>query len=418
MSVVDRLKSGWNAFRQNETTRQSYDDYGPGYRARPDAVRMHYSNERSIIGSIYNQIAIDVASISVTHAKMDDNGQFVENMKGPLQECLTVQANLDQAASAFKMDAALSLCDEGAIAIVPVDTSVDPEKNDEFDILTMRIGKIVEWFPEHVRVSVYNQKTGQREEVTLSKRYVGIVENPLSSVMNAPNSTLQRLIRKLNLLDLVDEQSSSGKLDLIFQLPYTVKSETKRAQAEKRKHDIEVQLRDSKYGIAYVDSTEKITQLNRPADNNLLAQIESLTKTLYEQLGVGEEVFAGTADEQAMLNYFNRTIEPIIRAITEEMNRKFLSPAKRQNHERIVYRRDPFSLVPVMQLAEIADKMTRNEVLSSNEVRGIMGYSKSADPDADKLRNANINQSAAREETPNHGDSSEEVIRQNGRTEA
>ena len=411
MGLVDRLKNSWNAFVVNESNRQSYSDYGPSYRIRPDAIRLSSASERSIVGSIYNQIGIDVATISMNHVKIDENGQFLEDVDSGLQRCLNIEANLDQAATAFKLDCAITLCDEGVIAIVPTDTSVDPDKNESFDVLALRVGKITEWYPEHVRVSTYNQKTGMREEVTLPKKWVGIVENPLASVMNAPNSTLQRLIRKLNLLDMVDEQTSSGKLDLIFQLPYTVRTDTKRAQAEKRKKDIEVQLRDSKYGIAYVDSAEKITQLNRPAENTLLQQIEYLTKNLYEQLGVSEEVFAGTANEQSMLNYHNRTIEPIVKAITEEMNRKFLSDSARKNHERVSYRRNPFSLVPVDKLAEIADKMTRNEIMSSNEIRGVIGLRRSDDPEASKLKNSNINQGSGPAQTPPE---EEEVTRQNG----
>ena len=394
MGFVERLKTGWSAFLQNGTEPQFSYDYGPSYSMRPDRRRMMSSNERSIISSIYTQIALDVASVQIQHVRVDDNNRYLEEISSGLNNCLSVEANIDQAASAFKIDMALTLCDKGTIAIVPVETSTDPFQTDGYDIRSLRVGEIIEWMPQHVRVRVYNDKTGQREDLVLPKRIVAIVENPMSAIMNAPNSTLQRLIRKLNLLDAIDEQSGSGKLDLIIQLPYAVKNDTRKQQAEIRRKNLEDQLQGSKYGVAYTDSTEHITQLNRPTENNLMSQIEYLTKMLYSQLGINETVFDGTANEETMLNYNNRTIEPIVKAISEEMHRKFLSKTARSQKQRILYSRNPFSLVPVQQLAEIADKFTRNEILTSNEIRGIIGYHPvKDDPKADKLINSNLNQS-------------------------
>lgn len=391
-SIGDRLKHAWNAFtnQKSEDEEYSYQNYGVSYGGRADKTRRTTSNERSLVSSIFTRVGIDVAAVDMRHVRLDENEQYLETINSGLNYCLTVEANLDQAARAFRQDMAMTMFDKGVIAIVPVDTDINPEMTGGYDIKTLRVGEIVEWFPEHVRVSLYNQKTGKRQEVKLSKHVVAIVENPLYSVMNEPNSTLQRLIRKLNLLDAVDEASSSGKLDLIIQLPYVIKSEARKQQAEQRAKDIEFQLQGSKYGIAYTDGTERITQLNRPAENNMLAQVEYLTKMLYSQLGVTEEVFNGTADEKTMLNYYNRTIEPILGAISEAIARTFLTKTARTQLQSIIYIRDPFKLVAISDVAEIADKFTRNEILSSNEVRGIIGFKPSKDPKADELSNKNL----------------------------
>jgi len=391
-SIGDRLKHAWNAFTnpKDEEEAYSYQSYGTSYGGRADKTRRTTSTERSLVSSIFTRVGIDVAAVDMRHVRLDENDQYLETINSGLNYCLTVEANLDQAARAFRQDIAMTMFDKGVIAIVPVDTDINPELSGGYDIKTMRVGEIVEWFPEHVRVSLYNQKTGKRQEVKLSKYTVAIVENPLYSVMNEPNSTLQRLIRKLNLLDAVDEASSSGKLDLIIQLPYVIKSEARKQQAEQRAKDIEFQLQGSKYGIAYTDGTERITQLNRPAENNMLSQVEYLTKMLYSQLGVTEEVFNGTADEKTMLNYYNRTIEPILGAISEAIARTFLTKTARTQLQSVVYIRDPFKLVAISDVAEIADKFTRNEILSSNEVRGIIGFKPSKDPKADELTNKNL----------------------------
>lgn len=365
---------------------------GVAYGGRPDRVRLTISNERSIISSIYTRLGIDIASVDIRHVRLDDDGRYLEDIKSGLQECLTVEANLDQAARAFRQDIAMTLFDRGVAAIVPVDTTVDPTQSGSFDIKTLRVGWITQWYPSHVRVDVYNQRTGRREEVTLEKRFVAIVENPLYAVMNEPNSTLQRLIRKLNLLDAADEQSSSGKLDMIIQLPYVIKSDARRLAAEQRRKDIEFQLKGSKYGIAYTDGTEKITQLNRPAENNLLTQIQYLTEKLYSELGLTPEVMNGTADEKAMLNYNNRTIEPIVAAIIEAMRRTFLTKTARSQNQSVMGFRDPFKFVPVTDIAEIADKFARNEITSANEIRTAIGFKPSKDPKADELRNSNMPQ--------------------------
>jgi len=393
-----RLKHAWNAFvNQDVDTRlRSWTgDYGASYGSRPDRVRLNWSSERSIISSIYTRIGIDVASVNIQHVRLDNEGRFTEEIKSGLNNCLSVEANVDQAARAFRQDVTMSLIDKGCIAVVPVDTTLNPELSGSFDIKTMRVGEIVAWYPRHVRVNLYNELLGRREEITLEKRIVAIIENPLYSVMNEPNSTLQRLIRKLNFLDAIDEQSASGKLDLIIQLPYVIKSEARRQQAEQRRTDIEFQLKGSQYGIAYTDGTEKITQLNRPAENNLLAQIEYLTKMLYGQLGLTEEVMNGTADEAAMLNYINRTVEPILAAITEAMKRTFLTQTARTQLQSIAYFRDPFKLIPIKDFAEIVDKLTRNEVVSANEIRGVLGWKPSKDPKADQLINSNMPQQSA-----------------------
>lgn len=388
----DALKHAWNVFtNQNAGLGPAYTgDYGASYGVRPDRVRLHFSNERSIISSIYTRIAIDVSSIDMRHVRLDDQKRYLEDIDSGLNNCLTVEANIDQAATAFRRDIALTLCDHGVAALVPVDTSISPEKSGGFDILTLRCGEIVGWFPKHVRVSLYNEARGMREEITILKSACAIIENPLYSVMNEPNSTMKRLIRKLNLLDAVDDASASGKLDLIIQLPYVIKSEARRQQAEQRRKDIEFQLTGSKYGIAYTDGTERITQLNRPAENNMLAQIEYLTKMLYGQLGLTEEVMNGTADEKTMLNYRNRTLEPILTAITEAMIRSFLTKTARSQRQSIQFFQDPFRLVPMEQIAEIADKFTRNEIISSNEMRQFIHMAPSKEPKADQLINSNM----------------------------
>jgi hypothetical protein len=358
----------------------------------PSRSRLQIYTERSIISSVYARLSVDVAGLIIKHTKLDKEGRYKEDVQSSLNDCLTLEPNLDQGPRAFRQDIALTLFDKGVAVLVPVDTSRNPQTNEIFEIYTLRVGEVVTWYPKHVKLSVYNENSGKREEITLEKRFVAIIENPLYAVMNEPNSTLQRLIRKLGLLDAVDEQSSSGRLDIIIQLPYVIKSEARRQQAEARREDIEFQLRGSQYGIAYIDGTEKVTQLNRPAENNLLKQVEYLTNLLYNQLGLTEEVMNGTAKEEAILNYFNRTIEPIIDAIVEAMQRAFLGPQGTQNDERIKYFRDPFKLVPVSQIAEIADKFTRNEILSSNEIRSFLGIPPSSDPKADKLINSNMPQ--------------------------
>jgi hypothetical protein len=355
---------------------------------------MHVTNERSVIISVYNRIAIDVSAVNIQHVRLDENGRFVETITSGLNDVLTSEANIDQSNRAFIQDVVMSMFDEGVVAVVPVDTTIDPKISGSFDIQTMRTARIISWFPKHVRVRLYNENKGIQEELTLSKSQVAIIENPLYSVMNEPNSTLKRLLKKLSILDAIDEQSGSGKLDLIIQLPYVIKTEARRQEAEKRRKDIEVQLSGSKYGIAYTDGTERVTQLNRPAENNLMKQIEYLTKMLYSQLGLTESVFDGTADEKTMLNYNNRTVVPILSAIISEFKRKFLTKTARTQRQSIEYFRDAFSLVPVTELANIADKFTRNEVLSSNEVRAVIGYKPSKDPAADELRNKNLNKAA------------------------
>lgn len=393
LTLTSRVKKAWNAFVNNRDPTAAnirYRDIGMGYVYRPDRVRFSRGNERSIVTSVYNRIAMDVASIAIRHCRIDDNGRYIEDIKSGLNDCLTVEANIDQTGRAFIQDAVMSMFDEGAVALVPVDTSVDPRKTNSYDILSMRTGKILEWYPAHVKVRVYNDRTGRKEDITLPKRSVAIIENPLYAVINEPNSTMQRLIRKLNILDAIDEQSGSGKLDLIIQLPYVIKSEARQQQAEKRRKDIEDQLKGP-YGIAYTDGTEKITQLNRPVENNLMKQIEYLMNQLYGQIGMTPSVLDGTANEQEMLNYNNRTIEPIISAIVGAMRRSFLTKTARTQGQTVMFFRDHFKLVPVSQIADIADKFTRNEILSSNEIRQIIGMKPSNDPKADELRNSNLN---------------------------
>ena len=388
-----RIKNAWNVFTSRDPTEQPvFHDYGISYGYRPDRIRLTRGNERSIVNAVYNRIAIDVASIDVKHVKTDENDVFIEELDSFLNDVLQTEANIDQTGRNLMIDAVISLLDEGVIAIVPVDIDED-EETDSFDVLSLRVAKIIQWYPEHVKVRVYNEKTGYKQDIVINKRSVCVVENPFYSVMNEPNSTLQRLIRKLNLLDAIDEQTGSGKLDIIIQLPYVIKTEARKKQAEDRRKDIEAQLAGSKYGIAYTDGTERITQLNRPAENNLLTQIEYLTSMLYSQLGITEEVLNGTADEKTMLNYYNRTIEPIMSAIIDEMKRKLLTWNARKEGQSIKFFRNPFKLVPVTEMAEIADKFGRNEILTPNEIRGIVGFKPSDDPQANELRNRNISQS-------------------------
>ena len=391
MGFMDRIQRGWNAFRNRDPTTE-YRDTGLGYAYRPDRVRFTRGNERSIVTSVYNRIALDVAAINIQHVQLDDNNRFTSVVESGLNSCLNLEANIDQTGRAFVQDIVMSMFDEGCVAVVPVDTTQDPEITDSYDILSMRTGKILEWKPRHVKVRVYNDRTGMKEDLLLPKKQVAIIENPLYAVINEPNSTMQRLIRKLCLLDAVDEQSSSGKLDLIIQLPYVVKTEARRQQANDRRKQIEEQLTGSKYGIAYTDGTERITQLNRPVENNLMKQIEYLTSMLYSQLGITQAILDGTADDKTMLNYYSRTIEPIVSAIVDEMKRKFLTKTARSQKKSIMFFRDPFKLVPVNDIAEIADKFTRNEILSSNEVRQIVGIKPSKDPKADELRNKNLSE--------------------------
>lgn len=393
MPVLDRMRKAWNAFRNQDIVSDMNLNYSQSssYGATsPSRPRRQVYSERSIVSSIYTRIAIDVSDPVIKHTKTDKAGRYIEDMDSSLNNCLTLEPNIDQGPRSFRQDIAMTLFDKGVAVLVPVDTSRDPQTNEIFDIFTLRVGEVVTWYPRHVRLSVYNENKGKREEITLEKRFVGIIENPLYSVMNETNSTLQRLIRKLTLLDAVDEQSSSGRLDILIQLPYVIKSEARRQQAETRREDIEFQLRGSQYGIAYIDGTEKITQLNRPTENNLLKQVEYLTALLYSQLGLTEEVMNGTADEKTMLNYFNRTVEPIMDAIIESMQRSFLGPVNTLDNQKIKYFRDPFKLVPVSDIAEIADKFTRNEILTSNEIRSFMGIAPSSDPKADKLINSNM----------------------------
>lgn len=393
MGFFDRLQHGWNAFMNRDPT--NFQNFGVGYSYRPDRPRLTRGNERSIVTSVYNRIALDVAAINIKHCRLDENNRFISTIESSLNNCLNLEANIDQTGRAFIQDVVMSMLDEGCVAIVPIDTTFNPSVTGSYDITTMRTGKILEWFPDKIRVRVYNDKTGRKEDIVVPKSTAAIIENPLYAVMNEPNSTMQRLIRKLNLLDVIDEQSGSGKLDLIIQLPYVIKTEARRVQAENRRKDIENQLSGSKYGIAYTDGTERITQLNRSVDNNLMKQIEYLTNMLYSQLGITQTVMDGTADEKTMLNYNNRTIEPIISAIVDEMKRKFLTKTARSQMQSITFFRDPFKLVPVNDIAEIADKFTRNEIMTSNEIRQIVGMKPSDDPKADELRNSNISQAKA-----------------------
>lgn len=388
MSFGSRLKHAWNAFTGN--IQMNYRDLGMSYPYRADRPRMSRGNERSIVTSVYNRIALDVAALNVQHVRLDENGRFLSVIDDGLNNCLTLEANVDQTARSFVQDVVISMFDEGSVAIVPVDTTTDPNVSGSYDIQSLRVGQILDWYPQYIRARVYNEQTGRKEDIVVPKSAVAIIENPLYAVINEPNSTMQRLIRKLNLLDVIDEQSGSGKLDLIIQLPYVIKTEARRQQAENRRKDIENQLSGSKYGIAYTDGTEHITQLNRSVNNNLMSQIEYLTSMLYSQLGITQSILDGTADEKTMLNYSNRTIEPIISAIVDEMKRKFLTKTARSQHQSISFFRDPFKLVPVNDIAEIADKFTRNEIMTSNEIRQVVGMKPSEDPRADELRNKNL----------------------------
>jgi hypothetical protein len=390
MSFGSRLKHAWNAFTGN--IQMNYRDLGMSYPYRADRPRMSRGNERSIVTSVYNRIALDVAALNVQHVRLDENGRFLSVIDDGLNDCLTLEANVDQTARSFIQDVVISMFDEGSVAIVPVDTTTDPNVSGSYDIQSLRVGQILDWYPQYIRTRVYNEQTGRKEDIVVPKSAVAIIENPLYAVINEPNSTMQRLIRKLNLLDVIDEQSGSGKLDLIIQLPYVIKTEARRQQAENRRKDIESQLSGSKYGIAYTDGTEHITQLNRSVNNNLMSQIEYLTSMLYSQLGITQSILDGTADEKTMLNYNNRTIEPIISAIVDEMKRKFLTKTARSQRQSISFFRDPFKLVPVNEIAEIADKFTRNEIMTSNEIRQVVGMKPSDDPRADELRNKNLSE--------------------------
>lgn len=408
-SFGERLRHAWNAFNGNQQIQ--YRDIGSSYSYRPDRVRLSCRNERSIVTSVYNRIAMDIAAIKIRHVYTDDDGNFVSFINSGLDNCLSFEANIDESGRSFIQDVVLSMLDEGVVAIVPIDTDIDPDITKGYDVLSMRTGQIIDWYPRHVRVRVYDDRTGQKRDVLMAKSNVAIVENPLYSVVNEPNSTMQRLIRKLVLLDAIDEQSGSGKLDLIIQLPYVVKSDARRKQAEERRAEIERQLTGSKYGIAYTDGTEHITQLNRPVENNLMKQIEYLTSMLYSQLGINQSVLDGTADDKAMTNYYARTCEPIISAIVDSLKRTFLSKTARTRKQSIMYFRDPFSLVPLSELSELADKLTRNEIMSSNEIRQKIGLKPSNDPDADKLKNKNISHP---DDSGGDSNTNEEEENQNG----
>lgn len=393
MALMDRLKHAWNIFKNKDPTQVIW-NIGPSYGYRPDRMRYTRGNERSIVTAVYNRIAMDVAAVNLKHIRLDENDRYKETIDSGLNNCLSVEANLDQTGRAFIQDLVASMLDEGCVAAVPTDADDEPEDSGNFKVYTLRTGKILEWYPRHVTVEVYNEQEGQRQQITIPKSTVPLIENPMYSVMNEPNSIYQRLVRKLTLLDVVDEQTSSGKLDLIIQLPYIIKTEARREQAEKRRKDIEKQLSEGKYGIAYTDGTERITQLNRPVENNLMKQIEYLTSMFFSQLGITQSILDGTADEKTMLNYYNRTIEPILSAIADEMKRKFLTPTARSQKQTIAYFRDPFKLVPVNDIAEIADKFTRNEIMTSNEIRQVIGMKPSSDPNADVLRNKNLSDSS------------------------
>lgn len=393
MALMDRLKHAWNIFKNKDPTQVNW-NIGLSYGYRPDRMRYTRGNERSIVTAVYNRIAMDVAAVNLKHIRLDENDRYKETIDSGLNNCLSIEANLDQTGRAFIQDLVASMLDEGCVAAVPTDADDEPEDSGNFKVYTLRTGKILEWYPRHVKVEVYNEQEGQRQQIIIPKSTVPLIENPMYSVMNEPNSIYQRLVRKLTLLDVVDEQTSSGKLDLVIQLPYIIKTEARRVQAEKRRRDIEKQLSEGKYGIAYTDGTERITQLNRPVENNLMKQIEYLTSMFFSQLGITQSILDGTADEKTMLNYYNRTIEPILSAIADEMKRKFLTPTARSQKQTIAYFRDPFKLVPVNDIAEIADKFTRNEIMTSNEIRQVIGMKPSSDPNADVLRNKNLSDSS------------------------
>lgn len=398
MTLGSRLRHAWNTFLSRDPLSYRY-SFGPSYSYRPDRPIFSRGNERSIVTSVYNRIALDVSSMTIQHVRLDENDRFKEVIESGLNNCLNLEANIDQTGRAFVQDIVMSMLDEGCVAIVPVDTTFNPKETGSFDISTMRTGKILEWYPQHVKVRVYNDRKGEKEDILVPKSTVAIVENPFYSVMNEPNSTMQRLIRKLNLLDAIDEQSGSGKLNLIIQLPYVIKTAARRQQAEERRKDIEEQLSGSKYGVAYTDGTEHVVQLNRPVDNNLMSQIEYLTSMLYSQLGLTQGIMDGSADEKTMQNYYTRTIEPILSAIVDEMKRKFLTKTARSQKQSILFFRDPFKLVPVGEISEISDKMTRNEIMTSNEIRQKIGMKPSTDPKADELRNSNLSAPAENTQT-------------------
>ena len=397
-SFVTRLKHAWNAFRNRSPTSE-WQDLGYGYSIRPDRPRLTNGNERSIVNSVFNRIALDAAAVSMQHVRLDENNRYTETLDTGLNNCLTLEANIDQTGRAFMQDIVMSMLDEGCVAIVPIDTDWEPKLSGAYDILTMRTAKILTWYPREIRIRVYNDRIGQQEEYNVPKQIAAIIENPLYAVINEPNSTMQRLVRKLAMLDMVDEKNYSGKLDLIIQLPYLARSELKKEQAEKRRQLVEEQLTGSKYGVAYIDGTERIVQLNRPIENSLVSQVEYLTNMFFSQLGITQTILDGTADDKTMLNYYNRTIEPILSAIADEMKRKFLTKTARSQHQSIVYFRDPFKLVPMNDIAEIADKFTRNEILSSNEIRQIVGMKPSDDPAANELRNSNLSRPKGDETT-------------------
>lgn len=402
------LKHAWDAFRNRDPTKLCTDNYGPSNSRNPSRTWLRYSSEKSIVSGMYNRMAIDCASIDIRHVRLDQNGRYLEDIDDDLNQCLTVSPNLDQIPRSFFQDLVLSMFDEGYIAIVPVEADFDPVSTGSYKIFELRRGRIIEWYPEHVRVACYNQRSGRVEEIIMPKKVTAIIENPFFTVMNAPNSTLQRLIQKLNFLDAIDQQTASGKLDMIIQLPYAIKTQSKKELAEQRRKDLEVQLTGSKYGIAYMDATERIVQLNRPLENNLLTQVEYLTKEVYSKLGLTTGIFEGTASEEEQLRYNNGTIEPIVAAISDEMKRKFLTKTARSQGQSIMYFRDPFKLAPISQVAELGDKLTRNEILTSNEFRAIIGFKPSKDPDADKLKNSNIAESKqelqAKADTPRTDD--------------
>ena len=415
-SIGARLKHAWNAFMNRDPTISYPSGIGPSSSYRPDQPRFHRGNERSIVTAIYNRIAVDVASIDIYHCRLDEQGRFAEYINSGLNNCLRMEANIDQSGRALIQDIVMSMLDEGCVAVVPVETDIDATETESYKILQLRTAQIVEWFPEHVRLRMYNERSGRREDVVLPKKMVAIIENPFYAIMNEPNSMMQRLIHKLALLDVADDNTASGKMDMIIQLPYVIKTEGRKNQAEERRKDIEMQLTGSKYGIAYIDGTEKITQLNRPVENNLLTQIEYLTKQVQSQLGITDEILSSTANEQTMLNYNNRTIEPIVSAIVNEFNRRFLTKTARTQRQTISFRRDPFRLVPVNNLADIADKFTRNEIMSSNEFRSIVGLMPSKDPKADQLRNSNLNHPDEKVESQPNTSSSTETNANNAQT--
>lgn len=411
MNPLEILKHTWNLFVYDESPkRRSSTNYGVSYYQNPNRVRFSRGNERTIVTSVYNRIALDAAAIEIRHVKMDNNNRFLDYISSGLDNCLSVEANIDQTARNFIQDIVSSLLDEGCVAVVPIDTSFDPNITNSYDIQTMRVGKITQWYPDKVTVLLYNDSTGLKQEVTIPKRQVAIIENPLYAVMNEPNSTMQRLIKKLSLMDSADEEIASGNLDLIIQLPYAVKTESRRNLAESRRKEVEEQLNGSRYGVAYIDGTEHVTQLNRPVENNLMKQVEYLTAQLYSQLGLTQTIMDGTADENTMNNYYNRTIEPILSAIVDEFNRKFLTKTARTQKQAIMYFRDPFRLIPVTSISEMADKFTRNEIMTSNEVRQLIGFKPSSDPNADELRNKNLSQSSKTIEEKMQGRTSTETV--------